>query len=70
MQETRIKYYNEEKPIRATLMDMAIDDVIVFPVGRISTVRVTASALNLQVGRKYSTKSSRKDMTLKVKRLA
>lgn len=70
MQQNNVKYYDEERDIsvRGTLRDMAIGDVVVFPLSRMSVIRATAYSYGLESGRNYCTKSNRKDRTFKVKR--
>lgn len=60
--------YSDKKPIRATLRDMEIGDIVHFPVSRTSVIRSTTSTLNLELGRKYVSRLNRENMTIDVTR--
>lgn len=64
------KSYKNEKPLRRTLVEMAVGDVVSFPIRRISVVRSTVSTLNLELGRQYSSRTNRNDSTVDVTRMA
>ncbi len=60
--------YSEKRPIRATLKEMEIGDIVHFPVSRTSVIRSTTSTLNLELGRKYVSRLNRETMTIDVTR--
>lgn len=62
--------YNPEQSIRGTLREMQVEDVVHFPVSKLSVVRTTAANLGLEMCRKYKTRASRKTRTIDVTRLA
>lgn len=62
--------YTDKKPIRATLRDMEIGDIVHFPVSRTSVIRSTTSTLNLELNRKYVSRLNRETMTIDVTRKA
>lgn len=64
------KSYKNEKPLRRTLVEMAVGDVVSFPIRRISVVRSTVSTLNLEMERHYSSRTNREDRTVDVTRNA
>ena len=64
------KNYSEKAPIRATLKEMEVGDIVHFPVSRTSVIRSTTSTLSLELERKYSAKLNRDTMTIDVTRQA
>lgn len=60
--------YSEKVPIRATLKEMEVGDIVHFPVSRTSVIRSTASTLNLELTRKYVSRLNRETMTIDVTR--
>ena len=62
--------YSNRIPLRATIKDMEIGDIIHFPVTKVSVVRSTTSTLNLEMGRKYKSRLNRETMTIDVTREA
>lgn len=64
------KNYSFDMPIRATMKDMDIEDMVHFPVTKLSVVRTTASNLSIEMTRRYKTKLNRKTMMVDVIRLA
>ena len=62
--------YSNRIPLRATIKDMEIGDIIHFPVAKVSVVRSTTSTLNLEMGRKYKSRLNRETMTIDVTREA
>ena len=60
--------YSEKRPIRATLKEMEIGEIVHFPVSRTSVIRSTTSTLNLETGRKYISRLNRENMTIDVTR--
>ncbi len=64
------KNYSSDSPIRATLKDMKVDDIIHFPISRLSVVRSTSSTLGLELDRVYSVKQNRSERTADVTRIS
>lgn len=64
------KNYSEKTPIRATLKEMEVGDLVHFPVSRTSVIRSTTSTLNLELQRKYVSRLNRETMTIDVTREA
>jgi hypothetical protein len=64
------KNYSLDTPIRATLKDMEIGDLIHFPISRLSVVRATTSTLGLELERKYTARQNSKTRTVDVTRLS
>lgn len=64
------KSCKNEQPLRRTLVEMAVGDVVSFPIRRISVVRSTVSTLNLELGRQYTSRTNRNDSTVDVTRMA
>lgn len=62
--------YSEKTPVRATLKDMEVGDIVHFPVSRTSVIRSTTSTLNLELQRKYVSRLNRETMTIDVTRTA
>ena len=65
------KYLNMntlEIKIRPALVEMNVGDEIVFPIEKLRSVRAQASELGAILDRKYSTRMSRVERTLTVKR--
>ena len=62
--------YSQRKPIRATLKGMEINDIVHYPVSRLSVIRATASTLGLELERNYVTRLNREAMTIDVIRTA
>jgi hypothetical protein len=60
--------YSEKKPIRATLKEMEVGDMVHFPTTRTSVIRSTTSTLNLELNRKYVSRLNRETMTIDVRR--
>lgn len=60
--------YSEKSPIRATLKEMEVGDIVHFPVSRTSVIRSTTSTLNLELTRKYVSRLNRETMTIDVTR--
>ena len=60
--------YSEKTPIRATLKEMEVGDLVHFPVSRTSVIRSTTSTLNLELQRKYVSRLNRETMTIDVTR--
>lgn len=60
--------YSKKSPIRATLREMGVGDIIHFPVSRTSVIRSTTSTLNLELNRKYISRLNRETMTIDVRR--
>ena len=64
------KNYSEKTPIRATLKEMEVGDLVHFPKSRTSVIRSTTSTLNLELDRKYVSRLNRETMTIDVTREA
>lgn len=62
------KNYSEKMPIRATLKEMEVGDVVHFPVSKVSVIRSAASTLGLETGRRYMSRINREMMTIDVVR--
>lgn len=62
--------YSTRKPLRATIKEMGVGDIIHFPVTKTSVIRSTTSTLNLEMGRKYKSRLNRETMTIDVTREA
>jgi hypothetical protein len=62
--------YSNRKPLRATIKEMGVGDIIHFPVTKTSVIRSTTSTLNLEMGRKYKSRLNRETMTIDVTREA
>lgn len=60
--------YSEKTPIRSSLKEMAVGDIVHFPTSRTSVVRSTVSTLNLELERKYVSRLNRETMTIDVTR--
>lgn len=60
--------YSVKQPIRATLKEMEVGDIVHFPVLRTSVIRSTTSTLSLELGRKYVSRLNRETMTIDVRR--
>ena len=60
--------YSAKTPIRATLKDMKIGDIVHFPTSRTSVIRSTTSTLNLELNRRYVSRVNRDTMTIDVTR--
>lgn len=57
-----------EIKIRPALVEMNVGDEIIFPIEKLRSVRAQASELGAILDRKYSTRMSRVERTLTVKR--
>jgi hypothetical protein len=64
------KNYSSDTPIRATLKEMEIGDIVHFPISRLSVVRATASTLGLELDRKYVARQNPKNKTVDVTRFS
>ena len=64
------KNYSSGTPIRATLKDMEVGDIVHFPMSKLSVVASTASTLGLELDRRYSTKRNKPNRTADTTRLA
>ena len=64
------KNYSLETPIRASLMEMEVNDIVHFPIERLSVVRSTASTLGLEKNRVYTAKQNRVNKTVDVTRIS
>ena len=64
------KNYTFDTPIRATLKDMKVKDLVHFPIARLSVVRATCSTLGLEMARKYTARQNSKNRTVDVTRLS
>ena len=62
------KNYSDKSPIRATLKEMEVGDIVHFPVSRTSVIRSTTSTLNLELNRKFVSRLRRETMTIDVTR--
>lgn len=62
------KFYSDKTPVRATLAQMEVGDIVRFPVRRLSVVRSTTSNLGYELDRKYTTKHNREEKTVDVTR--
>lgn len=62
--------YTNKKPIRATLRDMKIGDIVNFPKSRTSVVRSSASSASLELDRKYESRLNRETGMITVTRTA
>jgi hypothetical protein len=58
--------YQEKKPIRATLKDMQVGDIVHFPASRTSVIRSTTSTLGLELDREYASRINRDARTIDV----
>lgn len=63
------KVYSEGVSLRATLKEMGVDDIVRFPVCRMSVVRSTAATLGYELERKYKTTHNREGRTIDVRRV-
>lgn len=63
-----VQNYSEKVPIRATLKEMEVGDIVHFPVSRTSVIRSTTSTLSLELSRKYVSRLNRETMTIDVRR--
>ena len=64
------KIYDNRLPIRETLRDMSVDDIVVFPAEKTSVLRATASNVGLEMGREYKTRTNRDEHIVRVVRTA
>lgn len=64
------KIYDNRLPIRETLKDMSVDDIVVFPAEKTSVLRATASNVGLELGREYKTRTNRDERVIRVVRTA
>jgi len=64
------KIYDNRLPIRETLRDMSVDDIVVFPAEKTSVLRATASNVGLEMGREYKTRTNREERVVRVVRTA
>lgn len=64
------KNYSLDTPIRATIKEMQVGDLIHFPIARLSVVRATSSTLGLELARKYTARQNSKTRTVDVERLS
>lgn len=64
------KFYDNRLPIRETLRDMSVDDIVVFPAEKTSVLRATASNVGLEMGREYKTRTNRDERVVRVVRTA
>jgi len=60
--------YDERENVTELLRGMAVNDVAVFPIARMTTARVSSCNLGLELDRKYSTKTDRETRTITVTR--
>lgn len=63
------KFYQKGASLRATLKEMAVADLVHFPVSKMSVVRSTATTLGCELERTYKTKLNREGRTVDVTRL-
>lgn len=64
------KNYSSDTPIRATLKDMEVGDIVHFPMSKLSVVASTASTLGLELDRRYSTKRNKPNRTADTTRIS
>lgn len=64
------KNYSSDTPIRATLKDMEVGDIVHFPMSKLSVVASTASTLGLELDRRYTTKRNKPNRTADTTRLS
>ena len=60
---------NTDKPVLATLRDMATGDTATFPIERTSYLRSLATSFGAEWGKKFSTKIDRIERTVTVTRV-
>lgn len=60
---------NIDKPILAVLRDMVVNDIVVYPISRMSSIRAMCSNFGLQWNKKFRTKVDREMGTIVVTRL-
>lgn len=63
------KVYDEKVVALQAIKEMKKGDVSVFPISRMTAVRVSCTNVGLVENRKFTTRSSREDRTLTVKRI-
>lgn len=63
------KIYDEKVVANQAIKGMEKGDVAVFPISRMTAVRVSCTNIGLVENRKFTTKSSREDRTLTVTRV-
>ena len=64
------KNYSSEVPIRATLKDMEVGDIVHFPISRLSVIASTASTLGVELDRQYTTKRNKQNRTADTTRIS
>lgn len=64
------KIYDNILPIKETLRDMSVNDIVVFPAEKTSVLRATASNLGLELNREYKTRTNRDERVIRVVRTA
>lgn len=64
------KNYSEKMPIRGTLKEMEVGDIVHFPTSRVSVIRSMISTLGLELNRKYRSRINRESMTIDVHRMS
>lgn len=62
------KICNENTPIRPTLAEMSVGDVVFFPISRLTVIRSTASTYGLEKDRYYKARTHKEDRTVSVER--
>lgn len=57
-------------PVKKTLLDMEVGDIIVWPIQKLNSVRVLATRINRKFGRTYRCIKNRKENTFDVCRFS
>lgn len=64
------KFMSLNDPIRPTLREMQVGDVVHFPVSKMSVVRTLSSTLGYEMERKYTVRHNRKIKKMTVTRIS
>lgn len=60
---------NTDKPVLATLREMAVGDAVTFPIERTSYLRSLCATFGAEWNKKFSTKTDRIERTVRVTRV-
>ena len=56
-------------PIKQTLLDMEVGDIVAWPAWKMNSVRILASRIKKEIGREFKCVTNRKEKTAEVLRL-
>jgi len=68
--DEKMRIYGERENVAEVLRNMEVGDVAVFPIARMTTVRVGGCNIGLELDRKYRTKTDRETRTISITREA